>query len=227
MLALGPAAQKDTATWNSETANRLAQFLDVVPRIRSSTWLQSLPSISYVARSSVPPEVLAATVAADDETMAVLAYFRQLHAGDALFTKSVDAYLEHCGDGRKAWWVDERRQAFVAMIDSPPAPWITDGATRREIVAMFMYGGGLLHSDSKHGDEVALQAFVAKHGQHKAVFIFNSCLLDFLRIAVHLYHVVRQDFHHWVAEMGLVGPTRISIQDLFASYSGDDGGGDS
>jgi hypothetical protein len=227
VLALGPAAPKDTTTWNSEKANRLAQFLDVVQRIRSSTWLQSSPSISYIARSSVPPEVLTATVAADDQTMAILAYFRQLHAGDALLTKSVDAYLEHCGDARKAWWVAERRQAFVAMIDLPPAPWITDGVTRREIVAMFMYGAGLLHSESKHGHDVALRAFVAKHGQHKAVFIFNSCLLDFFRVAVQLYYVVRQDFHHWVGAMGLVGPTRISIQDLFASYSGDNGGGDS
>jgi hypothetical protein len=227
VLVLGPAAPRNERNWTSEKANRLAQFLDVVHRIRSSAWLQSPPSISYVAHSSVPPEVLAASIAPDDQTMAILAYFRQLHAGDALLTKSVDAYLEHCGDARKAWWVDERRKAFVAMIDARPTPWITDGVTRREIVAMFMYGAGLLHSESKHGHDVALGAFVARHGQQKAVFIFNSCLLDFFRVAVQVYYVIRQDFHHWVGEIGLTGPTRVSIKDLFASYSGDTRSGDS
>ncbi len=217
ILRLGPVSPADIEHWHSEKANTIAQFLDIVQRICASQWMRSPLSITTLSRTCDLSELLEAAFPTDEKTMSVLAYFRQLHAGDRLLVKAVDAYVAHCGDDRKRWWVDERRQLFTHLVDSPPMPFNTDGATRREIVRMFMYGAGLLHSSSQHGDDAALNAFVAKHGQHKTVVIFNSCLKDFLRIALDIYYVVRQDFQHWL-NMGLAGPTRFQIPQLFAGY---------
>ena len=68
---------------------------------------------------------------------------------------------------------------------------------------MFMYGAGLLHSSSHHGDDAALDSFISHHGKHAAVMIFNSCLMDFLRVAATIHPVLHQDYTYWVNEDGL------------------------
>lgn len=218
ILRLGPASPVNASDWDSEKANTLAQFLDVVQRIAASQWIKSPVSMTSRSRSSGVKELLEATFPSDENTMSVLAYFRQLHAGDQLLLRSVDIYLAHCADDRKCWWINERKQSFETLVDSPPVPYDTDGKTRRQIIRMFMYGAGLLHSGSQHGDDNALNALIAKHGQHKAVIIFHSSLLDVFSIAVDVYHVVRQEFHYWINDSGLDSPTRFQISELFASY---------
>jgi hypothetical protein len=215
---LGPSPPTNTHTWSSDRANTIAQFIDVVQRIAGSRWMKSPPSITTVSGDSTVKEVLEASFASDEETMSILAYFRQLHAKDRLLAKSVDAYTANCGDPRKIDWVSKRKQAFEAVVDSPPTPYETDGKTRREILRMFMYGAGLLHSPSSDADHRALRALVARMGKHEAVMVFHSCLMDLLGIAVDVYHVIRMDFHYWVTDCGLDPPTRFQIRELFASH---------
>lgn len=83
---------------------------------------------------------------------------------------------------------------------------------------MFMYGAGMLHSSSNHGDDQLLQAFIRQHGQHEAVMIFNSCLMDFYRVAATIHPVIRQDYDHWLAVDGLAPPERIDIPNLFQGF---------
>ena len=129
------------------------------------------------------------------------------------------AYIAHAGDGRKQWWVNERKQSFESLVDSPPAPDNTNGQTRRQIIQMFMYGAGLLHSSSKYGDDAALDAFISHHGKHEAVMIFNSCLMDFFRITATIHPVIRQDYHHWVNVDGLATAARVAIPNLFEGFT--------
>lgn len=219
VMKLGPLSPINTGDWTVEKANVIAQFLDVVQRIHASNWYRAPRSMTSVIRASGGSKLLEARFPSDQDTMSVLAYFRQLHAGDELVAKACDCYLSHASDDRKRWWIKDRQQVFASLVDSPPVPHVTNGHTRRQIVRMFMYGAGLLHSESDHGDDIALDQFVGHHGKHKAVMVFNACLMDFLRVAAAIHLVIQQDFTHWLATDGLAAPTRVGIQDLFEGFT--------
>jgi hypothetical protein len=223
---LGPTPPKEIKQWSQQKADTIAHFLDVVCRIKASSWYRNPQSITYVmaGQSEKGSELtdaicLEALFPNDEQTVAVLGYFRQLHAGDKLLLKACDTYIVHCGDDRKACWIRERRQAFAAMVDAKPTLFEV-GHTRREIVQMFMYGARLLHASSNHGDEDALAQLIASRGRYNAVSIFNHCLWDFLMIAAPVCEVIRQDYDSWIADHGLQGPRQDSISTLFQGKSG-------
>jgi hypothetical protein len=218
VLRLGPVSPREVSSWTVDNANAIGQFLDVVRRIHVSAWFHQPHSLTSVSTKDQVSELLEAIFPDDAATMSVLAYFRQLHGGDKLLLRACDVYLAHVGDGRKYWWIDERKKAFTNLVDSRPLPFSLVKMSRRDIVRMFMYGGGLLHSESNRGDDVALQSFLTEHGKHKAVTIFNSCLMDFFRVAAGISRVIEQDFTHWISECGLAAPTRITIPDLFRGF---------
>jgi hypothetical protein len=84
---------------------------------------------------------------------------------------------------------------------------------------MFMYGGGLLRSESKDGGQIALASLIQKHGRHEAILMFNSCLMDIYRAAANVHHVIRQDFQHWIDDRKMSAPTRVDIPDLFSGFT--------
>lgn len=219
VLRLGPVSAVNTNDWSIDKANTIAQFLDVVERIHVSDWYRSPRFITSLTHKTEESQLLEAGFPDDEDTMSVLAYFRQLHAADKLVTKACEAYIAHAGDGRKQWWVNERKDSFESLIDSPPMPYNTNGRTRRHIIQMFMYGAGLLHSSSNHGDDAALDAFISQHGKYESVMIFNSCLMDFFRVAATIHPVIHQDFHHWVNTDGLAAAARVTIQNLFQGFT--------
>jgi hypothetical protein len=219
ILRLGPVAPVNGRDWTIEKSNTIAQFLDIVERIRASDWYRAPCSISWLSCQTEGTRLLEAKFPNDQDTMSVLAYFRQLHAGDRLLVKACDAYMAHVGDARKYWWVNEERQAFESLVDSPPVPYNTGGKSRRQIIRMFMYGAGLLHSSSNHGEDMALASFISQHGKDKAVMIFNGCLTDFFRVAATIYPVIHQDYHHWVKNEGFAPASRPAIPDLFRGFT--------
>ncbi|MCG6157504.1 hypothetical protein [Rubinisphaera margarita] len=220
VLKLGPVSAVNIRDWTTQRANTIAQFLDVVERIHASEWYRSPRFVtSLIHKRAGESRLLEAEFPDDEDTMSVLAYFRQLHAVDKLVTKACEAYIAHAGDDRKRWWVNERERSFESLIDAPPAPFNTNGQTRRQIIRMFMYGAGLLHSSSNHGDDAALDAFISHHGKYQAVMIFNSCLMDFFRVAVTIYPVIRQDYYYWINDDGLASASRTSIPDLFQGFT--------
>ena len=223
IMRLGAVDPINTDKWSEDKANAIAQFLDVVTRIWQSQWLRRPLSISARQDASGTKELLEATFPDDHDTMAVLAYFRQLHAGDKVLASAVDAYVAHCGDGRKIHWVNERKHSFNKLVDSPPM-FDTGGKTRREVLRMFMYGARLLHGGEPHGgSDAELAALISRLGKHQTIMMFNMCLRDFYGISNHVYHVLRQDFDHWINACGLTGPTRTEIRDLFTGYRKEDG----
>lgn len=221
ILRLGPSAPIKSDSWDVAKANAIAQFLDVVVHIYRSEWHRSPQSMTFEATASGGRQLLEARFPNSEEIMAVLAYFRQLHAEDDLLRQACKCYTRHCGDSRKVWWVKERKRAFINSVGSSPCLFQAITATRREIIEMFMYGARLLHSASHRGHQERLRGFVAEHGQQKAVMIFNSCLMDLLSVAVVIYHVLRQDFEYWITQCGLEGPDRFSIGELFSGFSRD------
>jgi hypothetical protein len=219
ILRLGPVSPVNDAEWTIEKSNTIAQFLNIVQSIHKSKWYNSPRFITLLSHKTEGSRLLEAKFPDDEDTMSVLAYFRQLHAGDKLLAKACDTYIEHVSDGRKQCWVKERKQTFESLVDSPPAPYNRDGKSRRQIIRMFMYGAGLLHSSSNHGDDLALESFISQHGQHEAVMIFNSCLMDFFRVAATIRPVIYQDYHHWINIKGFAAANRVAIPNLFLGFT--------
>jgi hypothetical protein len=227
VLRLSHSPPVNVAEWSEQSANTLAQFLDVVRRICSSEWYRHPQAFTFEIQrggdSSKFPEtahskLLEAVFPNDSETLAVLAYFRQLHAKDKLLIRACDIFVRTCGDERKRFWVSERMESFTELIDSPPIPFNAT-ETRRKIIQMFMYGAGLLHANSSHGDDKKLAELIKAQGKHRAVAVFNNCLWDILSIAITLYHVLKRDFDYWTGSCGLTGPTRIDIPTLFDGFT--------
>ncbi|WP_145360084.1 hypothetical protein [Alienimonas californiensis] len=220
VLRLGPTPAVNTKKWNVKRANCIAQFLEVVERIQESDWRRSPHTATWTAsRHGGDTTVQETAFPTDHQSQAVLAYFRQLHAKDKLFAKACETYLEHVGDQRKRVWVHHEKEQFVALVDSPPAPYDAGGATRRQVLQMYMYGAGLLHSSADYGDDKRLSQLIEERGHAYALTVLNSCLMDFLRCAAKVYPVIRQDYEHWVSTQGLTPPTRQSIKDLFRNIS--------
>ena len=224
VMRFGPVPPKAVEDWSQVKAGTIAHFLDVVCRISSSSWYRSPQSITYLSPSKqsgggqphAESKLLEALFPNDEETTAVLAYFRQLHASDELLANAADVYIKHCSDGRKTWWIAERKQHFEKLVDSEPAPFQV-GSTRREVIRMFMYGASLLHATSNHGDDKKLADLIEARGRHNAVAIFNHCLYDLFSVAAQVFHVIRQDYESWISEHGLEGPGRDDISTLFES----------
>lgn len=226
VLAVGPVGPKVAGEWTVATANTIAQFIQVVQNISASAWYRGQKSITFEIKAGrrdtllpkpADSKLLEAIFPNADETTAVLAYFRQLHAKDRLFVNAVDAYLKHCNEEGKRLWVEYEKKRFVGAIDIPPGILETK-RTNRRILQLFMYGAGLLHSTSKDGADVELADFIAEHGKERAVSIFNSCLMRMLGRTVPSYYVIKQDFDHWLTKCMLAPPDRKSIDDLFENY---------
>lgn len=227
ILRLPLSTPKNTADWDEASANTIAQFLDVLRRICASDWYRTPQALTFeieqggdttkfpVAEDS---KLLEAVFPNDSETMAILAYFRQLHAGDRLHERACNVFINTCGDERKNWWITERRDSFNRMIDQPPRPFNVS-YTRREIVRMFMYGAGLLHANSSHGDDQKLADLIESNGKHRAVTIFNHCLYDFLTIAITSYHPIKIEYDNWISTHELSKPSRVDIPTLFEGFS--------
>lgn len=226
ILRLALSSPINVSQWSEESANTIAQFLDVVERICGSKWHRR-PSVftfefksggdSAKFPSAADSELLEAIFPDHTETVAVLAYFRQLHAADRLFNRTCEVFIRTCGDKRKTLWMTEQLKLFKQMIDSSPVPF-TELGTRREIIKMFMYGAGLLHASSNDGADLRLSEMIGKHGKHRVVMVFNNCLWDILSEAVSIYHVVQREYDYWVNSCGLAKPTRIDIPSLFEGF---------
>jgi hypothetical protein len=225
ILRLGHSTPVLVSEWSAESANTLSQFMNVIERIRASAWFASSKTVSYEIRPSQENNgegfdksaLLEALFPNDEKTTAVLAYFRQLHARDKLYSKAAETYIKHCGDDRKKWWVRIELESFMSTVDSQPVPFNAP-FTRREIIKMFMYGAGLLHATSNDGADKQLAELFKLKGRHNAVVIFNHCLLDIYAAAVPTYHVIWHDYDHWVNELGLTPPERTDIETLFTSF---------
>ena len=226
VMRLGPVPPRAIEAWSATKAGTIAHFLDVVRHIFSSSWYRSPQSITFLSPSTRADgettqtglKLLEALFPNEEDTTAVLGYFRQLHAGDKLLASAAEIYVAHCSDSRKTWWVEERKQNFEKLVDSEPIPFQV-GFTRREIIRMFMYGARLLHARSDHGDDTRLAKLIEAHGRHNAVATFNHCLYDLLAVAAQVFHVIRQDYETWISEHDLEGPGCDDIGSLFKSMT--------
>jgi len=77
-----------------------------------------------------------------------------------------------------------------------------------------MYGSGLVHRTSDKGCEAELARAVQEYGRERLVMAFNSACRDVCLSAFYVYHVIKQDYEHWIGPEGCQGPGRIDINAL-------------
>lgn len=118
VLRLSVCDPVNVKDWSEGTANTIAQFLDIVERICNSRWYRRPPVFTFEIESggdstkfpsAADSKLLEAVFPNASETQSVLAYFRQLHGGDRLLTRTCEAFIRNCGDERKTFWMTEKK----------------------------------------------------------------------------------------------------------------------
>jgi hypothetical protein len=215
---LRPAANLDT--WSVEKANICSQFLEVVEQIAKSEWLRTPPSVSYVGSKSGTAELVELKIPNVEKTMSILAFVRQMfsaHKQDGLFVEACKIFTEHCGDGGKVWWMNERVSAFARTLDSPSF-FVKLGEWKcSEILNMFLYGAGLMHAKphTTYREDTRLTEAITEHGRERVVVAFHFALHSVMQVPLSVYPVVRQELKYWTDSCQMTLPSRVRLTDLF------------
>jgi hypothetical protein len=219
-----PPAVPNPKSWSKESANTIAQFLEVVELIHASDWIKCTPKLTIEVQSirdqtEIPSQesttLLESIFPNVRETQSVLPFFRQLHSKkDRLFRKACEQFVSICNDPARNDWIHDQLISFEEMIESPPIPF-GGPHSRKKIIEMYMYGARLLHSESDHGDDQKLHEFIEQQGIPRVASAFNASLWDILNYATSTYRVIKRDFDYWLQHCELERPTRIAIPNLF------------
>jgi hypothetical protein len=220
VLRLGPVKPRNCEHWSTENADTIAHFLEVVRQICRSRWYCLPQLLSHAAEASGAHRLKRAQFPDDESTMSILALIRQFSsnsAKDNLFLRSCNVYLRHCCSPGKQLWFKDCRKTFKSLLDSPP-PGSSLKESVQDLIKIFLYGAGLMHSRSDDGDETKLADLIVKYGRADVVMAFHTAMKSVAQVPATVYPVLKQDFDFWLGECGLVEPKRLTITELLASF---------
>jgi hypothetical protein len=217
-LQLGPAKPKALDKWTVETANTIAHFFQVVDHIRTSSWMRSPLSMTLVGGEGV----VSAAFPLPESAFGVLVLFRQLCSFDSkdnLFNRATGAYLRHVDHPGKTWWVKSERTTFNTVLQrKPPVPFTDLTCSVKDVMDAFLYGARLMHSRPRDASTTQrLRDILSKTPREHLVMAYHSGMKFLLTHALTVYPVIKQDFLHWTAEVGLAKPDLIDIAHLLSS----------
>lgn len=216
VLQLGPTGICRKELWNTQAANALAHFFQLVEVIGSGGWLKSNLSISTRGsgrwiNSFECPDL--------GQMYSILLPIRQLYASDNAFNYACKIYLRHVGDDRKRCWVEETKKNCNRYLDYVPRPFAIEGYTVRQLLDLVMYGAGLVHYAKS--DPQTIQNFeeaVTRNKREFVIFSFVMCCRELYRYANHTYFVLRQDYEHWLSTEECQPPDLVFLKGLFSSH---------
>lgn len=218
VLRLGPTGIVRKDSWSVETANAIAHFLQLVDVIGISGWLKSELSISYEGMSTTPKDVKEFRCPNLGQVYSVLLPIRQLYASDHVFNRAIKGYLRHASDERKRWWIEGTKRKFNALLGSIPQPATIENHTVQKLLDIVIYGAGLVHfHETDLETKGNFNAAVTKYPREWLTFVFLSCCYQLYHCANAAYHVIRQDFDHWITNEGCAPPDLVFMRALFSS----------
>ncbi|MFC1783831.1 hypothetical protein ACFL02_09650, partial [Planctomycetota bacterium] len=152
---------------------------------------------------------------------AVLTLFRQLYAADALIENTCKIYNEHCNNATKKSWIDDRLKMFKQSIEAAPQFIQLQGCTVRQLFNAFLYGTGMVHSPDNRDRENRnrLSDLVRQNSREKVIMAVNASFWMALEYAVHVFHVVKQDYEHWTEQEGCAKSDMFDIYSLLQSHN--------
>ncbi len=219
VLRLGPTGMRRNEQWTVESANSLAHFFQLVEVIGNSEWLKSELSISCPVFKGQPPGINSFQCPTLGDMYSILLPIRQLYASDDAFNRSCNTYMRHVGDDRKFAWVRERKRIFNRYLDARPSPISVSGLKVRELLALLMYGAGLVHySETPEQVRKNFKKVMTENARERVVFAFVWSCRQIYSYANNVYHVLRQDYEHWMQTEGIASPDLIYLVGLFRSH---------
>lgn len=214
VLQLGPIARSCHKALEDDS-NKIARFLETVEYVAGSSWWQNPPSIKM--KKGDVSELVQAIFPNIAETQAVILSLRQIYANDDLLNIACKRYLKLCGDQRKTQWIQQTKAAFNQYLkDSANFPFPL-GISVRELIDVFLYGAGIVHSRATEEFEVKLRRLLDTHGGPHVVMTIHCSLRFLFEYAIHAFLVIRQDFQGWLQSESVPEPTRISMHNVLCS----------
>lgn len=214
VLRLGPSAIVRQEQWSVDSANDISHFLAVVRDIAKSCWLRAPLSMEFTGTLDDIQQILSLDAPDHEAAKGVVLPIRQLYSSDDVLNIACNVHLRHVGDERKRWWVQERKAAFNRHRRNPPHLSRLGECSTQEIIETVIYGSGIVHRRSKANSEEDLRVLVSKHGRECVVMGFNCACRDLCHFAFDIYHVVKQDFEHWITNEGCAGPDTFTLDEL-------------
>ena len=216
VASIGPTDMHEPKEWTVDKANTLFNFIQVVGLIYRSSWARKKSSMTSsmgsVVQCDFPPV---------ENMCAVLTLFRQLYAKDALLENACNVYKKHCNNDIKKNWIDVCIDRFKQNLDSEQAFLSLKGCTMKDLLEVFLYGTGLVHSASERNrnNRNKLSELVKEHGREKMVMAVNSSFWTVLKYAGDIFHVVNQDYRHWTEQERCAKSDMFDIYSLLQSHS--------
>jgi hypothetical protein len=219
VLRFGPAGLQQLDKWTASKANNIAHFLRIVERVALSEWYRSPLSAEYAV------DHVGANFPSSNQLInwkhprvgalrEVLLSLRQLYSEDDVFNFACNDYRQHVAHDGKRFWVKDRKTLFNKVLSEPPGMMKIEGYSVREILDLVMYGSNEVHRESERNLEQPFKDAVTKYGEHHVYMSFAGAGRDLLGLAIQCYHVIKQDFDHWLTLEGVAGPDRLGLDDL-------------
>lgn len=217
VMRVGFAVPTDPQAWSSRDSNTVAQFLRVVAEIAKSEWSRAPISISWLSEGTDARSILQRVFPTGGEVASVIAWVRQLYASDDLFNHACNLYLRQVRTGTKHHWLRHVRTRFNDLREAhhrfPNIPEVT----RRELIDAFAYGARILHGESQCDSEGLINKLIMGHGREQLLMAFNGSMHDLVSRANLAYHLLKQDFEHWVSTGLIPSPTAPDLNELMNS----------
>ncbi len=213
----GPGPAREIEAWTSETANTMAHFFQVVDHIASTHWYRS-PSMLTTGRNQ---KIIQSAFPSTESTLGVLVLLRQLYSSDPkddLFNRACGTYLRHVDDKCKADWVKQVKTIFNQMLAKPPHFIGEDFPfSSKELLEAILYGAGLIHARGKDSKcQEQLRDMLRTFPRERLVMAFHGGMKELFWQAATVYPVIKQDFSHWITDLGLSRPELIDITKLLS-----------
>ena len=223
VLRRGIKSPRDCDKWTVQKANQFSQFIEVLEQIARSEWFRLPPRITYVGKKAGPSKLVESQVPNLEKTMTILAFVRQIfadHKQDGLFVSICEFFEEHCGDGGKILWMNERKEAFSRALSSHGL-FNLGGKTNLEVLNMFLYGAGLMHAKphAHFREDGKLAKAIEEHGRERTITAFHFSLHDVMAVPLSTYDVVKREFFYWIEDAAMLKPDRVRLTQLFSSYA--------
>ncbi len=190
----------------------LAHFFQIVDQIAASLWYRSPVSMTIVDGKGI----IRSAFPSVESALGILALLRQMYSSDPkddLFNRACGTYLRHVDHQGKQKWVIAEKNSFNRLLSNPPGLTGADmPCTTKEVLDMFLYGAGLMHSRGKDSsDQQRLRRMLETCPREKLVMAFHSGMKYLFGHALTVYPVIKQDFVHWINTCGLTAPNSIDI----------------
>lgn len=214
IASIGPTEIRNKESWTVDKANTVFNFIQVIKLIWNSNWARKRISLTEHFSDNIQVKITHdfPTV---ESMCAVLTLFRQLYAKDSLMEKTCRIYNEHSSNHTKIMWVENRLKVFKQSLGDAPMFINIQGITIRELLQVFLYATGLIHSVGKdnHAKRNKFSELVRQNGQEKITMAVSDSFWTVLRYSIDIFHVVKQDYEYWTEKEECVK------SDMFNLYS--------